>query len=146
MESKEIKRAGLKVTLPRVKILELLERHASSGAEHHMSAEDVYKALLDSGEDIGLATVYRVLNQFETAGLVSKLHFEGNQAVYEISTEEHHDHIVCLDCGRIEEFVDETIEQRQEAIANDYGFDLGDHSLVLYGRCTRKPCPHAEGR
>jgi Fur family ferric uptake transcriptional regulator len=140
---KDIKKAGLKVTLPRVRILDLLRDHAESGDEHHLSAEDVYRALLDAGEEIGLATVYRVLNQFESAGLVNKLHFEGGQAVYEISRDEHHDHIVCLDCGRIEEFVDETIERRQEEIANDHGFDLGEHSLVLYGRCQRSPCPHA---
>lgn len=136
MESQDIRKAGLKVTLPRVKILELLE----SSRERHLSAEDIYKQLLESGDDIGLATVYRVLTQFEAAGLVSKHNFEGGQSVYELNRGEHHDHIVCVDCGRIEEFYDGTIESRQQAIAEQHGFDIADHALILYGKCTRRNC------
>jgi Fur family ferric uptake transcriptional regulator len=131
LESKDLRKAGLKVTLPRVKILEMLER---SENRHH-SAEDVYKALLESGDDIGLATVYRVLTQFEAAGIVQRHHFEGNQAVFELAEGKHHDHLVCLACGSIEEFFDEVIEQRQEAMAAKYDFEISDHSLILYGKC-----------
>ncbi len=138
MDSHELKKAGLKATLPRLRILEILE-----GTPHrHVSAEDVYKQLLDSGEDVGLATVYRVLTQFEAAGLVTRHHFEGGQAVFEINQGHHHDHIVCLQCGRIEEFVDEVIEQRQRDIVKRSGFDLADHSLVLYGSCRKNNCPY----
>jgi len=106
------------------------------GSENrHLSAEDVYKALLDSGEDIGLATVYRVLTQFEAAGLVQRHHFEGNQAVFELDEGEHHDHLICANCGIIREFYDETIERRQHAMADKLGFDVADHSLILYGKC-----------
>ena len=138
MEQKDIRNAGLKVTLPRMKILEILE----SNLDHHMSAEEIYKALLDSGDDIGLATVYRVLNQFEAVDLVSKLHFEGGQAVFELSSGEHHDHVVCLDCGHVEEFVDEIIEARQRVAAEKLGFEIDAHSLVLYGHCRKKSCVH----
>jgi Fur family transcriptional regulator, ferric uptake regulator len=131
LESKDLRKAGLKVTLPRMKILEMLEQSDN----RHMSAEDVYKGLLESGDDIGLATVYRVLTQFEAAGLVQRHHFEGNQSVFELAEGKHHDHMVCLGCGGIEEFFDEIIEQRQEAVAAEHGFKLGDHSLILYGRC-----------
>lgn len=140
MESQDIKKAGLKVTLPRVKILEILESNAS----RHMTAEDVYRALLEKDEEIGLATVYRVLTQFNTAGLVERHHFEGGQAVFEINRGSHHDHIVCEQCGRVEEFIDETIEKCQHKIAESKGFDITDHSLIIYGRCTRENCPNLE--
>ena len=138
MDSGELKKAGLKATLPRLRILEILER----ADQRHMSAEDVYKALLESGEDVGLATIYRVLTQFEAAGLVTRHHFESGQAVFEIYRGHHHDHIVCMQCGHIEEFVDEVIEQRQREISGRLGFDLSEHSLVLYGNCRRPNCPH----
>lgn len=131
MENQELRNAGLKVTLPRVKILEILE----SSEHRHMSAEDMYKALLDSGEDIGLATVYRVLTQFEAAGLVTRHHFEGGHSVFELNQGTHHDHIVCVKCGRVDEFVDGEIEQRQKQIANAKGYEITDHSLYLYGIC-----------
>ncbi|HEX5339986.1 MAG TPA: ferric iron uptake transcriptional regulator [Gammaproteobacteria bacterium] len=137
MESQELRNAGLKVTLPRVKILEILERSNL----RHMSAEDMYKALLESGEDIGLATVYRVLTQFETAGLVTRHHFEGGHSVFELNQGDHHDHIVCVKCGRVDEFVDQEIEKRQRQIASTKGYEITDHSLYLYGICAncRKP-------
>lgn len=133
MENTSLKRAGLKVTQPRMKILEILEANSA----RHWSAEDVYKALLDAGIDIGLATVYRVLTQFETAGLVCRHHFEDGHAVYELNQGEHHDHIVCLKCGRVEEFVDEAIEQRQREIAAAAGFEMTDHNLYIYGICAK---------
>ena len=133
MESSELRKAGLKVTLPRMKILDILE-HTSS---RHQSAEDVYKALLDTGEDIGLATVYRVLTQFEAAGLVSRHHFEGGHSVFELNEGNHHDHIVCVKCGQVDEFIDETIEKRQKAIAADLGYELTDHCLYMYGICRK---------
>ena len=137
MESKDLRRAGLKVTLPRLKILEILER----GAHRHMSAEDVYRELMEGGEEkIGLATVYRVLTQFEAAGLVSRHNFDGGQAVFELDDGKHHDHIVCTECGDVVEFVDATIEKRQKSISEELGFDLQDHSLVLYGRCNKPGC------
>lgn len=131
-ESQELKKAGLKVTLPRTKILEMLE-HTTT---RHLSAEDVYKRLLESGDDIGLATVYRVLTQFEAAGLVVRHHFEGGHSVFEINQGEHHDHIVCVKCGKVDEFIDEVIEGRQRAIADKLGYDITDHSLYLYGICA----------
>lgn len=131
MENQELRNVGLKVTLPRVKILEILER----SNPRHMSAEDMYKALLDSGEDIGLATVYRVLTQFESAGLVTRHHFEGGHSVFELNQGDHHDHIVCVKCGRVDEFVDHEIERRQQQIASDKGYEITDHSLYLYGIC-----------
>ncbi|PMR75965.1 ferric iron uptake transcriptional regulator [Billgrantia endophytica] len=130
-QNHELRKAGLKVTLPRVKILQILE---NATGQHHLSAEDVYKTLLDAGEDVGLATVYRVLTQFESAGLVIRHNFDGGHAVFEISQEEHHDHMVCLDSGEIIEFFDETIERRQREIAEEHGFELVDHALVLYVR------------
>ncbi|MDX1453876.1 MAG: ferric iron uptake transcriptional regulator [Gammaproteobacteria bacterium] len=131
MESQDLRKAGLKVTLPRMKILEILD-----GAEpRHMSAEDLYKALLDSGEEIGLATVYRVLTQFEDAGLVTRHHFEGGHSMFELNEGEHHDHIVCVKCGKVDEFVDETIEKRQHQIAEEAGYEMTDHSLYIYGIC-----------
>lgn len=132
-ESQELKDAGLKITLPRVKILQILE----SSASHHLSAEDVYKQLLGNDEEIGIGTVYRVLTQFEDAGLVKRHHFEGGHSVFEIAKSEHHDHIVCVKCGAVEEFTDEGIEQRQGEIAESFGFKLTDHHLNLYGLCPR---------
>jgi Fur family ferric uptake transcriptional regulator len=138
MENQEIRKAGLKVTLPRVKILEILE----SSESRHMTAEDVYRELLERGEEIGLATVYRVLTQFVNAGLAEKHHFEGGQAVFELDRGHHHDHIVCEQCGRVEEFFDQTIEKCQSDIAKKKNFEITDHSLIIYGRCIRKRCPH----
>jgi len=132
VESRDLRKAGLKVTLPRMKILEMLE----SSVNRHLSAEDVYKALLESGEDIGLATVYRVLTQFESAGLVQRHHFEGGQSVFELDEGGHHDHLVCLECGAIEEFMDRIIEERQDSVAEKLGFRITDHSLILYGVCA----------
>jgi Fur family ferric uptake transcriptional regulator len=131
LESNELRKAGLKVTLPRVKILDILEGSDS----RHQSAEDVYKALLDTGEDIGLATVYRVLTQFEAAGLVKRHHFEGGHSVFELNAGAHHDHILCVKCGRVDEFMDETIEQRQQTIAAELGYEMTDHCLYMYGIC-----------
>src|SRR5678815_1708950 len=139
VETSQLRRAGLKITIPRVKILEIL---ASSSTLRHMSAEDVYRRLLDLHEDIGLATVYRVLTQFESAGLVTRHHFEGGTAVFELNEGTHHDHIVCVDCGRVEEFSDENIEERQRAIAARLGFEITDHALTLHGHCVREVCPH----
>ena len=133
----ELRKAGLKITLPRLKILEIL----GSAGDRHLSAEDVYKELLNSGEDIGLATVYRVLTQFETAGLVSRHHFESGHAVFELERGSHHDHVVCVQCGKVEEFYDQTIEDRQKAVVGKMGFDIQDHSLVIYGNCTKPNCP-----
>jgi Fur family ferric uptake transcriptional regulator len=133
MDSQEIKRAGLKVTLPRVKVLNVLE----SSGRRHLSAEDVYKELLGKGEDIGLATVYRVLTQFENAGLVCRRNFESGQSVFELDSGHHHDHLVCVRCGKVVEFVDSLIEERQEAIAQAHGFRIEDHSLVVYGICPK---------
>jgi len=138
VESKDLRKVGLKVTLPRVKILDILENNT----DLHMTAEEVYRSLLESGEDIGLATVYRVLTQFEAAGLVKRHNFEGGSAVFELDDGGHHDHIVCLECGRVEEFVDEVIEDRQKAIADNLGYKISDHSLILYGSCSRHDCPH----
>jgi Fur family ferric uptake transcriptional regulator len=129
MEMTDIKNAGLKVTLPRMKILELLE----NSADRHLKAEDIYKMLLDSGEEIALATVYRVLTQFETAGLVTRHHFDGGHAVFEIDDGEHHDHLVDISSGRVVEFYDEVIEQRQQEIASRHGFTITEHTMVLYG-------------
>ncbi|MCK5903004.1 MAG: ferric iron uptake transcriptional regulator [Cocleimonas sp.] len=129
MNSKDIKQAGLKVTLPRTKILKILE----TASAHHLSAEEVYRALLDDEGAIALATVYRVLTQFETAGLVIRHNFEGGQAVFELDDGKHHDHMVCLRTGKIVEFHDEIIEQRQRDIAKQHGFTLSDHALILYG-------------
>jgi len=131
MESADIKKAGLKVTLPRIKILEIMEKSST----RHLSAEDVYKHLLEEGEEVGLATVYRVLTQFETAGLVTRHHFDEGHSVFELNQGAHHDHIVCVKCGLVEEFVDETIEQRQKDIAAKAGFEITDHCLYIYGVC-----------
>jgi len=136
MESGELRKLGLKVTLPRMKILEILE----TGETRHMSAEDVYRVLLDAEEEIGLATVYRVLTQFEAAGLVTRHHSEGGHSVFELNQGHHHDHIVCNQCGKVVEFMDETIERCQEKVAKKAGFTIRDHSLIIYGDCTKKNC------
>lgn len=138
MGSKQLKQVGLKVTLPRMKILGMLQQDSSG----HLTAEAIYRALLDSGEEVGLATVYRVLTQFESAGLVKRHNFEGGQSVFELDQGEHHDHILCLECGRIEEFCDDEIEQRQSIIAKQLGFELAEHCLILYGHCRRPDCPY----
>ena len=130
MELSDIKNAGLKVTLPRMKILELLE----NSEDRHLKAEDIYKMLLESGEEIALATVYRVLTQFETAGLVTRHHFDGGYAVFELNDGEHHDHLVDIATGRVVEFYDEIIEQRQKEIAEEYDFVISEHTMVLYGQ------------
>ena len=131
-ESQQLKEAGLKITIPRMRVLQILEQ----SLEHHLSAEDVYKALLDMGEDVGLATVYRVLTQFESAGLIHRHNFEGGYSVFELRKAEHHDHLVCLKCGKVEEFVDEVIEQRQQMIAHNAGFKMLNHALNIYGECS----------
>lgn len=141
MESSNLRNAGLKVTLPRLKILEMLE----SSPTRHLSAEDIYRRLMDSSEDIGLATVYRVLTQFEAAGLVTRHHFEGGHAVFELERGHHHDHLVCINCGRVEEFEDDTIEKRQRDRATELGFKLTEHSLIIYGECQRENCPNLKG-
>ena len=133
-QRQELRKAGLKVTLPRLKILEILE----SQEDRHLSAEDIYRHLLESGEDIGLATVYRVLTQFESAGLVSRHNFEGGHSVFEIDSGEHHDHMVCVETGDVIEFVDEEIEKIQHSIADKHGYDIVDHNLVLYVRPKKK--------
>ncbi len=140
--SQSLKDIGLKATLPRKKILELFE----SSKVRHLSAEDVYKALIAEEIDIGLATVYRVLTQFEQAGLLSRQHFEAGKAVFELNEGQHHDHLVCLQCGRVEEFFDAQIEARQNEIAKEKGFDLHGHSLALYADCTKVDCVHRKAR
>jgi Fur family transcriptional regulator, ferric uptake regulator len=137
----ELKSTGLKATAPRLKILEIFQSHA----RRHMSAEDVYRVLLEAGSDVGLATVYRVLAQFEHAEILSRSHFEGGKAVFELNVGQHHDHLVCLDCGKVEEFYDPEIEQRQHAIAATKGFAIADHALSLYAHCTTAACPHRPG-
>ncbi|WP_292977822.1 ferric iron uptake transcriptional regulator [Nitrosomonas sp.] len=134
----DLKTMGLKTTLPRLKILNLFE----NSLVRHLSAEDVYKELLGDGEDIGLATVYRVLTQFEQAGLLERHHFESGKAVFELASGNHHDHLVCLQCGHVEEFYDPEIEKRQAKIAKERGFVLQDHSLSLYADCIKDNCPH----
>lgn len=134
----ELKSSGLKATLPRIKILEVFQRTE----RRHLTAEDVFKVLLAEGADIGLATVYRVLMQFEQAGLLRRSNFESGKAVFELNEGQHHDHLVCLDCGRVEEFFDAEIEQRQRTIAVTRGFELQEHSLALYARCTKAQCEH----
>ena len=134
LQRQELRKAGLKVTLPRLKILEILE----GSEQRHLSAEDIYKVLINTGEDIGLATVYRVLTQFETAGLVSRHNFEGGHSVFEMDEGEHHDHMVCIETGDVVEFTNEEIERLQREIAKKHDFDLIDHSLVLYVRPRRK--------
>lgn len=134
----ELKSTGLKATLPRLRILEVFQ----NAKQRHMTAEDVYRVLLESESDIGLATVYRVLMQFEQAGLLSRSNFESGKAVYELDEGQHHDHLVCLDCGRVEEFFDPEIEKRQQSVAQSRGFVLQEHALSLYASCSKKDCPH----
>jgi len=134
----ELKSSGLKATLPRIKILEVFQQ----AVQRHLTAEDVYKVLLADGSDVGLATVYRVLMQFEQAGILSRNHFESGKSVFELNEGKHHDHLVCLDCGRVEEFFDAEIEKRQRAVAQSRGFDLQEHALSLYAVCAKKNCPH----
>jgi Fur family ferric uptake transcriptional regulator len=134
LESHDLRNAGLKVTLPRVKILEILEKQVD---ERHLTAEKVYKILLSEDEEIGLATVYRVLTQFEAAGLVTRHHFEGGNSVFELAKGDHHDHILCMKCGKVDEFTDEVIEVRQQQIAERLGYELTDHGLYLYGYCPQ---------
>jgi Fur family ferric uptake transcriptional regulator len=129
---------GLKATLPRLKVLELFQERR----HRHMSAEDVYRELLAEQQDIGLATVYRVLTQFEQAGILKRSNFESGKSVFELNEGQHHDHLVCLQCGRVEEFFDPEIERRQQRIAEDRGFALQDHALALYANCTKADCPH----
>jgi len=134
----ELKSTGLKATIPRLKILEVFQ----GGRQRHMTAEDVYRVLLEEHSDVGLATVYRVLTQFEQAGILLRSHFESGKAVYELDEGQHHDHLVCLDCGRVEEFYDAEIEKRQHAVAKAKGFTIADHALSLYAHCTQTQCPH----
>ena len=136
--AEELKSSGLKATLPRIRILEVFQK----AQRRHMTAEDVYKALLADGSDIGLATVYRVLMQFEQAGLLTRSNFESGKSVFELNEGQHHDHLVCLSCGRVEEFFDPEIERRQRAVAEARGFELHEHSLALYARCIKPDCPH----
>ena len=140
-DNQDLKRAGLKATVPRLKILEILE----TSDTHHLSAEDVYRELLDSSDDVGLATIYRVLTQFESAGLVTRHHFESGHAVFELERGHHHDHIVCIQCGKVEEFYDQTIEDRQKSVVGKMGYAIQDHSLVIYGDCTKSNCPDKPG-
>lgn len=135
MNNHELKRAGLKVTEPRLKILHLLE-HSQSQSIRHLSAEDIYNMLLEMGDDVGLATVYRVLTQFEAAGIVIRHNFEEGRSVFELDNGTHHDHLVCIKCGKVEEFVDALIEERQLAIAQKMKFKMTDHSLCIYGYCA----------
>jgi len=142
LPNEDLKRVGLRATLPRLRILEILE----SSKTRHLSAEDVYRQLIDSGEEVGLATVYRVLTQFESAGLVTRHHFETGHAVFELERGHHHDHVVCAQCGRVEEFYDQTIEDRQKSVVAGMGYEMGDHSLVIYGNCIKPDCPFKPGQ
>ncbi len=135
-DQRDLKNAGLKATLPRLKVLSLFE----NSKDRHLSAEDIYKVMINAGEDVGLATVYRVLTQFEQAGLLIRHHFESGKAVFELNTGGHHDHVVCVKCGRVEEFYDAEIEKRQESAAAKLGFTVQDHSLTIYGMCKQQPC------
>jgi Fur family transcriptional regulator, ferric uptake regulator len=137
-KSQDLKNAGLKATLPRLKIINLFE----TSKLRHMTAEDVYRQLLVEGLDIGLATVYRVLTQFEQAGLLVRHHFESGKAVFELNEGRHHDHLVCMQCGRVEEFYDAEIEKRQAKIASQRGFEIAEHALYLYADCVKANCPH----
>jgi Fur family ferric uptake transcriptional regulator len=136
--AEELKSSGLKATLPRIKVLEIFQ----TSTQRHMSAEDVFRVLLAEGADVGLATVYRVLMQFEQAGILSRNHFEAGKAVFELNEGKHHDHLVCMDCGRVEEFFDSEIEKRQRSVAQARGFELQEHSLALYAACVKKNCAY----
>ena len=137
-QPEDLRNAGLKATLPRLKIINVFEQ----SRQRHLTAEDVYRQLLADGLDVGLATVYRVLTQFEQAGLLIRHHFETGKAVFELNEGKHHDHLVCLQCGRVEEFYDAEIEKRQARIAHDRGFEISEHALYLYADCTKPRCPH----
>ncbi|MBK6868956.1 MAG: ferric iron uptake transcriptional regulator [Burkholderiales bacterium] len=134
----ELKSTGLKATAPRLKILQIFQ----TAEQRHMTAEDVFRVLLAERSDIGLATVYRVLTQFEQAGILSRNHFEAGRAVYELRDDQHHDHLVCLDCGHVEEFFNPEIEKQQHAVAKAKGFEIADHALSLYAHCIKRDCPH----
>jgi len=134
----ELKSTGLKATIPRLKVLEIFQK----GAQRHMTAEDVFRVLLQDRSDVGLATVYRVLTQFEQAGILTRSNFEGGKAVFELNEGQHHDHLVCLDCGKVEEFYDAEIERRQNDVAKTKGFAIADHALSLYAHCTKDACPN----
>jgi len=138
---KELKNTGLKATLPRLKILEIFQ----VGKQRHMTAEDVFRVPLEDRSDVGLATVYRVLTQFEQAGLLNRSNFESGKAVYELNEGQHHDHLVCLECGKVEEFYDAEIEKRQNAVAKAKGFTIADHSLSIYANCVKDKCPNRTG-
>ena len=133
-----LKKTGLKITLPRLKVLSIFE----NSKEKHLSAEDIYKEMIGGGEEVGLATIYRVLTQFEQAGLLIRHHFESGKAIFELNEKSHHDHIVCLQCGHVTEFVNEDIEKLQTQVANEHGFKIIEHSLYIYGDCTKKPCEY----
>ena len=139
ISNQDLRKAGLKVTLPRIKILELLE----NSKQHHLSAEDIYKTLLEQGEDVGLATVYRVLTQFEAAGIIQRHHFENNHSVFEIMQDDHHDHLVCQNCNKVIEFTNDLIESEQHSVADKHGFTLTGQSLSLYGYCEEPECQEA---
>jgi len=134
----DLKASGLKATLPRLKILDIFQ----TSDVRHLTAEDVYNILLADNMDVGLATVYRVLTQFEQAGVLNRNHFETGKAIFELNAGSHHDHLVCLDCGRVEEFYDDAIDERQNAIAKERGFSIAEHALAIYGNCTKVACPH----
>lgn len=138
----ELKSTGLKATVPRLKVLEIFQK----GTQRHMTAEDVFRVLLQDRSDVGLATVYRVLTQFEQAGILNRSNFEGGKAVYELNQGQHHDHLVCLDCGHVEEFFDGEIENRQHAVAKAKGFEITDHALSLYAHCIKDDCPNRTKR
>ena len=142
--SEDLKSSGLKATAPRLKILELFHKTQQAGSNRHMTAEDVYRLLLAENLDVGLATVYRVLTQFEQAGLLQRHHFDSGKSIFELNEGSHHDHLVCLQCGRVEEFYDPQIEQRQNRVAHERGFAVNDHALYLYADCIKKDCPHAK--
>src|SRR3954466_15280547 len=141
-DTNELRGTELKATLPRLKILDVFQK----GEQRHMTAEDVFRVLLQDHSDIGLATVYRVLTQFEQAGILTRSHFESGKAVYELNEGTHHDHLVCLDCGRVEEFYDAEIEKRQNSVAKAKGFEIAEHALSLYAKCTKTACPHRPPR
>ena len=139
--AEELKSSGLKATLPRIKILEVFQ----NSSQRHLTAEDVFKVLLAEGSDVGLATVYRVLMQFEQAGILTRSHFESGKSVFELNEGKHHDHLVCMDCGRVEEFYDAEIEKRQVKVARERGFEIHEHALYLYADCTKVKCPYRKG-
>lgn len=140
--SQDLKNMGLKATFPRLKILDLFQKVQADGGSRHMTAEDVYRALLAENMDIGLATIYRVLTQFEQAGLLERHYFETGKAVFELNEGRHHDHLVCLQCGKVEEFYDHEIEKRQNKVAKERGFEVHEHALYLYADCIKPDCPN----